>query len=88
MSTVDLAIPKATLRLRVNTVCEMESSKGDTGENLPRDVEQGDATVIITVTVVSLVFIQCDNLGVLGDGSITPTETEEIMKVRQHGGFP
>ena len=84
--------PKATLRLRVDAICkEVESSQGDTGEDLLHDVEQGDAAVIITVTAVSLVFIQCDDLGVtqvLGDSSITPTETDEVMKVQQQGRFP
>ena len=64
MSVVDLC-PKAALRLGVDSVGEfLESVEDDTCEELTCDAQEGDATVVIAVTPVTLVLIQGDNIGV------------------------
>lgn len=50
------------------------------GNNLPHNAEQGDATVVVTVSAVSFLFVQCHALGVvLGDTSRAPTK--EVVKM-------
>lgn len=50
--------PKAALLLGVNLFCcKLESGKCNMGNNLPHNAEQGDATVVVTVSAVSLLFV-------------------------------
>lgn len=72
---------KATMLLRVNLFSfKVESGKGNMGSDLPHNAEQGDATVVVTVSAVSFVFVPCHVLGiVLGDTFRAPTK--EVVKI-------
>lgn len=80
MSAVDLS----ALGVRIDALGQnLQTRKNHTCENFPHDAEKGNATVIIAVTAIGLVLLQCHNLGishVLGCFALSSTKTERFME--------
>ncbi len=54
----------------------LESVQHHTGEDFPHNAQQGDAAIVVTVTAVPFVLVECDDVSishVLGNCSLLPT---------------
>ena len=65
--------------------------QGDPSEDFANDAQKRDAVVVVAITVVTLVLVYSDYVGishVLGDVSLLPAQVEELMKQLQDGLLP
>ena len=61
----------------------LEAYKHDAGVEFPKDAQEGDATVVVTVAPVTPILAEGDNLGIshaLRHGCFSPTLAENILK--------
>ena len=56
---------EATLGLRVDTLCQLlQAYEHDAGVEFSDNAQEGDASVVVAVTSVTLLLVQGDNLGI------------------------